>query len=340
MNKENETPLSAEVIAWNNDIFEIMGATVCRRIEKDIERLLSQQTAPMQAEIEMLKKELLHFRTFEDADHSLLTHLQYVEDENIGLKHQLELMTNDRDCAVTAYNEEKGLRHELANALIDIMNYETGDIGPENYAAHIVTMHKLEENNMETQDPCRYCGKTIREQMKGCNIIICYRQNLKEVDKEDFRYAIKKHEGTYKGCYFISTDKAAEDCYNLHLKEIAKWRNVVEELKLKSSRELDNVTGMHGQCLIDLSKALQEIKHQQWHLEHLHQYMQAVESVLGFAGPVEKVEHELKLMKISRSEFLDEIDKARLGLAQVKEMIEDDKFDKDKALEILEKALR
>lgn len=29
------------------------------------------------------------------------------------------------------------------------------------------------------QDPCLSCGKTLREQMKGCNVIYCYRQFLK-----------------------------------------------------------------------------------------------------------------------------------------------------------------
>lgn len=29
---------------------------------------------------------------------------------------------------------------------------------------------------------CNYCGKTIREQMKGCNEITCYRQNLKIIE--------------------------------------------------------------------------------------------------------------------------------------------------------------
>jgi len=29
------------------------------------------------------------------------------------------------------------------------------------------------------QDPCNFCGKTFREQLKGCNEITCYRQYLK-----------------------------------------------------------------------------------------------------------------------------------------------------------------
>ncbi len=33
------------------------------------------------------------------------------------------------------------------------------------------------------KEPCPECGKSIREQKKGCNIITCYRQYLK--DKED-----------------------------------------------------------------------------------------------------------------------------------------------------------
>ena len=34
--------------------------------------------------------------------------------------------------------------------------------------------------NKETleKDPCNFCGKTLREQMKGCNEITCYRQFL------------------------------------------------------------------------------------------------------------------------------------------------------------------
>ena len=36
------------------------------------------------------------------------------------------------------------------------------------------------ELNKETleKDPCNFCGKTLREQMKGCNEITCYRQFL------------------------------------------------------------------------------------------------------------------------------------------------------------------
>ncbi len=33
---------------------------------------------------------------------------------------------------------------------------------------------------MEQQDPCNKCGMTIREQMKGCRNIYCYRQHLKD----------------------------------------------------------------------------------------------------------------------------------------------------------------
>ena len=37
-----------------------------------------------------------------------------------------------------------------------------------------------EEPKQETieKDPCNFCGKTLREQMKGCNEITCYRQFL------------------------------------------------------------------------------------------------------------------------------------------------------------------
>ena len=51
------------------------------------------------------------------------------------------------------------------------------------------------------------------------------------------------------------------------------------------------------------------------------------------------LQKELNFSNTVRVEFSDEIDKARLGLSLVKEMIEEDKFDKQKAIEILEKAL-
>ena len=41
---------------------------------------------------------------------------------------------------------------------------------------------KYKENHLlqGEQDPCNFCGKTLREQMKGCGEITCYRQQLKK----------------------------------------------------------------------------------------------------------------------------------------------------------------
>jgi len=43
------------------------------------------------------------------------------------------------------------------------------------------------------QEPCNYCGKTLREQMKGCNEITCYRQFLSKqetIEKTAFESSI------------------------------------------------------------------------------------------------------------------------------------------------------
>lgn len=46
---------------------------------------------------------------------------------------------------------------------------------------NIIAVWKIKDKKdfFEDQDPCNYCGDTLREQMKGCNEITCYRQHRK-----------------------------------------------------------------------------------------------------------------------------------------------------------------
>jgi hypothetical protein len=48
------------------------------------------------------------------------------------------------------------------------------------FAEYYENVPLVEEPKQETieKDPCNFCGKTLREQMKGCNEITCYRQFL------------------------------------------------------------------------------------------------------------------------------------------------------------------
>lgn len=40
------------------------------------------------------------------------------------------------------------------------------------------------ELDNKNQEPCNFCGKTVREQMKGCNKITCYRQFLPNQEED------------------------------------------------------------------------------------------------------------------------------------------------------------
>lgn len=51
-----------------------------------------------------------------------------------------------------------------------------GDFDDDSYESRV---RRAKKNPPKEEDPCQKCGKTLREQMNGCNIIICYRQFLK-----------------------------------------------------------------------------------------------------------------------------------------------------------------
>lgn len=50
---------------------------------------------------------------------------------------------------------------------------------------------------MNNQEPCLNCGKTIREQMKGCSQITCYRQFLPK--QETIEEAFEKWSSSQDG---------------------------------------------------------------------------------------------------------------------------------------------
>jgi|LakMenE01Jun11ns_1017448.scaffolds.fasta_scaffold9891080_2 hypothetical protein len=62
-----------------------------------------------------------------------------------------------------------------------------------------------EEPKQETieKDPCNFCGKTLREQMKGCNEITCYRQFLnKQETLEEAAERLSDRDGFVDGALF------------------------------------------------------------------------------------------------------------------------------------------
>lgn len=59
-----------------------------------------------------------------------------------------------------------------------------------------------------TQDPCDYCGKTLREQLKGCNELRCYRQHLKDNHLSEISV------DNLKCDYIIHNDGSIEDLIN------------------------------------------------------------------------------------------------------------------------------
>jgi hypothetical protein len=51
----------------------------------------------------------------------------------------------------------------------------------------VIEKEKFESKETLEQETCNFCGKTLREQMKGCGEITCYRQFLpKQETLEDF----------------------------------------------------------------------------------------------------------------------------------------------------------
>jgi len=72
---------------------------------------------------------------------------------------------------------------------------------------------------MQEQEPCKYCGKSIREQLRGCNEITCYRQHLKDKEQtpeeaaKEWKLIGHSHQiadtGDYDGCYEITNGKVS-----------------------------------------------------------------------------------------------------------------------------------
>lgn len=66
---------------------------------------------------------------------------------------------------------------------------EVYEVGGKLFAEPIIPQEEPE------QEPCGTCGKTLREQMKGCNEITCYRQFLPK--QESIEEAAEKYENSF-----------------------------------------------------------------------------------------------------------------------------------------------
>ena len=76
----------------------------------------------------------------------------------------------------------------------------------------------MENKKTLEKDPCNFCGKTLREQMKGCNEITCYRQFLHK--QETLKEAVANSWWDYEhveGHLYSTT-------YKNGFKEGAKWQ--------------------------------------------------------------------------------------------------------------------
>jgi hypothetical protein len=82
---------------------------------------------------------------------------------------------------------------------------------------HLIDMMKADEElGLYEQEVCNYCGKTLREQLKGCGEITCYRQYLRK--QETLEEAADK--------YFPFADKMGGETYTAYRGFItgAKWQ--------------------------------------------------------------------------------------------------------------------
>jgi hypothetical protein len=84
--------------------------------------------------------------------------------------------------------EDPKFEDSIENSL-SIMSIANDIFGKKEYEI-ILLKKKFKQETIE-KEPCNFCGKTLREQMKGCNEITCYRQflnkqeTLEEVGKID-----------------------------------------------------------------------------------------------------------------------------------------------------------
>jgi hypothetical protein len=139
------------------------------------------------------------------------------------------------------------------------------------------------ELNKETleKDPCNFCGKTLREQMKGCNEITCYRQFLHKQETleeaAERMYPINSTDGvmemlnkhqlnnSYKQEGFIAGAKsdAAKD-YWFEKFQQGKW---VQVEKIKAQIEmLEGVDGEYYYA-IPISRKIESLQKQLKQLE-------------------------------------------------------------------------
>jgi hypothetical protein len=105
--------------------------------------------------------------------------------------------------------------------------------------------------NKETleKDPCNFCGKTLREQMKGCNEITCYRQFLHKqetLDESKLRQLFKNR----SNCYADAEDVVQAMDENCFIETIKEWqaKRMYSEgevlqllLRLKQTEYYDNL---------------------------------------------------------------------------------------------------
>jgi hypothetical protein len=100
------------------------------------------------------------------------------------------------------------------------------------FAEYYENVPLVEEPKQETieKDPCNFCGKTLREQMKGCNEITCYRQFLnKQETLEEVAEKYAEHQLTG-----IDDKFSKFECINDFISG-AKWQQ--EQDKNKYSEE-------------------------------------------------------------------------------------------------------
>jgi hypothetical protein len=104
------------------------------------------------------------------------------------------------------------------------------------FAEYYENVPLVEEPKQETieKDPCNFCGKTLREQMKGCNEITCYRQFLnKQETLEEVAEKYAEHQLTG-----IDDKFSKFECINDFISG-AKWQQEQDKNKYSEEEVLD-----------------------------------------------------------------------------------------------------
>jgi hypothetical protein len=104
--------------------------------------------------------------------------------------------------------------------------------------------------NKETleKDPCNFCGKTLREQMKGCNEITCYRQFLHKqetLDESKLRQLFKNR----SNCYADAEDVVQAMDENCFIETIKEW----QAKRMYSEKEVRGVIKIYSHADNELS---------------------------------------------------------------------------------------